>query len=98
MSQRISRHGKNNTDFVSLNTGSNNTLHSRGADPVIQTPQKATGDIKPEPELTGLAKASPNFKKVEAVEPKNKVEEKKVLANNSVPVEKQDSEKDSLNE
>lgn len=100
MSQRISRHSKNNTDFVSLNTGSNNTLHSRGSDPVVQTPQKATGDIKPEPtqELAGLAKASPNFKKIEAVEPKDKVEEKKVLAKNSVPVEKQDSEKDSLND
>jgi hypothetical protein len=103
MSQRISRKSKNNTDFISVNTGSHNSLHSRNADPVVQTPQKATGDIKPEPETApaGLAKASPAFKPVVSQEPQTKEEEKKVIAKNSVPVsktEKQDSEKEPVDD
>ncbi len=63
-----------------MQTGGHLAQHRRGSDPVIRTPQKATGDV-PGDKARGLAKASPFFKKLKAViAPKGPEEEKKALA------------------
>lgn len=86
MNQRISRNRdrKNKLDFVSFATGGHVTRNTPNQDPSVQVPpQKATGDIKPEPQQ-GLAKASPNFKQIEpATKTLSPDEEKKAIAKNS---------------
>ncbi|MCV0439716.1 MAG: hypothetical protein K5880_13905 [Hydrogenophaga sp.] len=63
-----------------MHTGGHVAAHRRGADPVVRTPLKATGDIQGD-KAQGLAKASPFFKKLgEIVKPKSKEEEKQVIA------------------
>lgn len=62
---------------ATMATGGHVVHHERGEQPEIRV-QKATGDVKP----TGLAKASPFFKPLEAAieKPKTVEEEKKVIA------------------
>lgn len=90
MNQRSSRNkdaSNNNLGFVSIGSGGHVSRHSPNQEPQIQVPQKATGDVKPEPQK-GAAKASPNFKPV-APPAKNLTpeEEKKTIAANSKPAE-----------
>lgn len=90
MNQRLSRNSKknNNMDFVSLSMGGHTARHTPNEDPQVQVPQKATGDIKPEVPQAGAAKASPNFKPVPVPAKRpTKEDEKKVIAENSTPVE-----------
>jgi len=62
---------------ATMATGGHVVHHSRDEQPEIRI-QKATGDVKP----SGLAKASPFFKPIEAglEKPKSTEEEKKVIA------------------
>jgi hypothetical protein len=89
MNQRRSRgsNDKNHLDFVSYNAGGYTARHTPNEDPKVQTPQKVTGESKPEiPQ--GAAKASPNFKAITPpAKAMDKQTEKKVIAENSVPVE-----------
>lgn len=98
MNQRMSRNNdkKNNLDFVSLSTGGLTARHSPNEDPQVQVPQKATGDIKQEPQpQLGAAKASPNFKPIATPETTpTKEDEKKVIAKNSTPVVDEKSTKE----
>lgn len=96
MNQRISRNKdrKNNLDFISVNAGGNIARHTPNEEPQVQVPQKATGDIKPEQPQPGVAKASPNFKEIapNVKKPASKAEEKKTIAENTIPVEDGKSE------
>lgn len=99
MNQRLSRNNKkgNNLNFVSIGTGGDVTRHVPNEPVQVQVPQKATGDIKPEPApkpvevakpQAGTAKASPNFKPITPPEQQvSKEEEQKAIANNSTPAE-----------
>ena len=62
---------------ATMATGGHIVHHARGEEPEIRI-QKATGDVKP----SGLAKASPFFKPIEAglEKPQSTEEEKKVIA------------------
>ena len=62
---------------ATMATGGHIVHHTRDEEPEIRV-QKATGDVKP----SGLAKASPFFKPVEAglEKPKTVEDEKKVIA------------------
>ena len=61
-------------------TGGHVVSHKPKEEPVVRTPQRATGDV-PADKVEGLAKASPAFKKVEeVVKPKTKADEKKAIA------------------
>lgn len=72
---------------MSINTGGHVARHTPNEDPQVQTPQKITGELKPEVPV-GTAKASPNFKPITApVKAMDKQTEKKVIAENSTPVE-----------
>lgn len=63
-----------------LHTGGHIVSHRRGADPVVRTPQKATGDVQGD-KAQGLAKASPFFKKLkDIVKPQSKTDEKQAIA------------------
>ncbi len=63
-----------------IQTGGHVAHHRRGSDPVVRTPQKATGDV-PGDKARGLAKASPFFKKLkDVVSPKSQDDEKKAIA------------------
>lgn len=76
---RDRKHGQD-IGASTMSTGGHVVSHRRGADPVVRTPQKATGDV-PGDKAQGIAKASPFFKKLkEVVQPKSKAEEKKVIA------------------
>ena len=92
MNQRRSRgnDSKNNLDFVSINTGGHTARHTPNEDPQVQTPQKVTGESKPEiPQ--GAAKASPNFKQITPpAKAMDKQDEKNVIAENSTTVEPDD--------
>jgi len=83
MNQRSkrARDRKNGQDIgaSTFNTGGHVASHRRGSDPVVRTPQKATGDV-PAEKISGAAKASPFFKKLKEVLPGSKAEEKKVIA------------------
>lgn len=68
-----------NIGASTFNTGGHVVSHSRTADPVVRTPQKATGDV-PADKIKGAAKASPFFKKLKEVLPTTNAEEKKVIA------------------
>lgn len=71
---------------VTMNTGGHVAKHQPGKSPEVMIPQKATGDVKAN-DLKGVAKASPLFKEIEKkVEPKSKVEEKRVIAENTTKV------------
>ncbi len=63
---------------ATMATGGNIVHHQRGEDPEIRV-QKATGDVKP----SGLAKASPFFKPLDAglKKPKSTADEKNIIAN-----------------
>ena len=78
-SKRSSDRKHQNIGTSTFNTGGHVVSHSRTADPVIHTPQKATGDV-PADKISGVAKASPFFKKLKEVLPSTKAEEKKVIA------------------
>lgn len=89
MNQRRSRgnNSKNNLDFMSVNTGGLTARHTPNEDPQVQTPQKVTGETKPEVPQ-GAAKASPNFKPITPpAKAMDKQTEKKVIAENSTTVE-----------
>lgn len=63
-----------------VHTGGFTAAHSRTEKPEVKAPQKTTGDVSAD-KMKGAAKASPYFSKVEeAVEPKNKEDEKKAIA------------------
>ena len=80
MSQRIKRAQERKNDGSTFNTGGYVVHHDRDEQPVVRVPQKTTGDV-PAEKLSGVAKASPFFKKLdEPVKPKNKQDEKKVIA------------------
>lgn len=99
MNQRSSRNrnSKNNLDFVSINTGGYTTRHTPNEDPKVQTPQKVTGESKPEVSQ-GAAKASPAFKQITPpAKAMDKQDEKKVIAENSTKVE-DDKKSDATNE
>jgi hypothetical protein len=65
---------------AAFQTGGHVAAHRRGEDAQVRVPQKATGDVSPE-KASGLAKASPFFKKLsEVVKPSTKEEERKVIA------------------
>jgi hypothetical protein len=90
MNQRVkkSNKGKGNQDISAsvMNTGGHVVSHSRDNEPVIRTPQKATGDV-PAEKLQGLAKASPFLKKIkDVVTPKSKEEERRVIAQSTEKV------------
>ena len=79
MNQRIKKfrdRKAQDTSNVSINTGGHVVQHSAGRDPVVRTPQKATGNLPDR----GFAKASPLFKKIDEVVPLSKEEEKKAIA------------------
>jgi len=78
-SKRARDRKKQDLNSATMHTGGHLASHSRKADPVVRTPQKATGDV-PAEKIKGLAKASPFFKKVKEALPKSKAEEKKVIA------------------
>jgi hypothetical protein len=97
MNQRRSRgnNNKNNLDFVSLNTGGLTARHAPNENPQVQTPQKVTGESKPEVPQ-GAAKASPNFKQITPpAKAMDKQTEKKVIAENSTVVEPEDKKNDA---
>lgn len=62
-------------------TGSFVSSNRRGDEAIVKMPQKATGDVQDE-QVTGLAKASPFFRKLEEepVVPETKEEEKRIIA------------------
>lgn len=63
-----------------MHTGGHVASHRAGAEPVVRTPQKATGDVQGD-KAQGLAKASPFFKKLkEIVKPQSKADEKQAIA------------------
>lgn len=63
-----------------MHTGGHVASHRRNADPVVRTPQKATGDVQGD-KAHGLAKASPFFQKLkEVVKPSSKEDEAKAIA------------------
>jgi len=78
-----------------LHTGGHIASHRRGADPVVRTPQKATGDVQGD-KAQGLAKASPFFKKLkEIVKPESKADEKQAIASATEdPVAKAEPQKE----
>jgi len=77
---RDRRRSDQNIGSSVMSTGGHLASHSRGAAPVVRTPQKATGDV-PGSKAKGIAKASPMFKKLkEVVTPKTKKEEQRVIA------------------
>lgn len=81
-----------NIDASTMHTGGHIVSHSRKADPVVRTPQKATGDVSGE-KVSGLAKASPLFKKLkDTVVPKSKSEEKRVIAQATEKVDEDQKE------
>lgn len=88
MNQRLSKNNdkKNNVGFMSVNTGGHTARHLPNEEPQVQTPQKTTGESKPEiPQ--GAAKASPNFKPITpSAKAMDKQIEKKVISENSVSV------------
>lgn len=94
MNQRSKRSNKgkgNNLDGMTLNTGGHVAKHMPNEEPEVKVPQKVTGDIKDE-KLTGLAKASPFFKKVkDAIKPVTQKEETKIIA--KATVKKDDKKK-----
>jgi hypothetical protein len=99
MNQRVKRSnkGKGEQDISgsTMHTGGHVSSHSREADPVVRTPQKATGDV-PAEKSKGLAKASPFFKKLkDTVKPKSKAEEKKALAEASEDKKKKKEKKET---
>jgi hypothetical protein len=98
MNQRRSRgnNSKNNLDFMSLNTGGLTARHTPNEDPQVQTPpQKVTGETKPEVPQ-GAAKASPNFKPITPpAKAMDKQTEKKVISENSTPVEPDDKKNEA---
>lgn len=87
---------KQNLNHISLNTGGFITnQHRTGQE--VKVPQKATGDVKPEPKkeesqietedksgISGAAKASPNFKKFEPKTELTPEDQKKSIAENTV--------------
>jgi len=62
MNQRIKR-SRNRKDFSTMATGGHVVNHAPKQEAEVRTPSKATGDVKGD-NLSGLAKASPFFKKV----------------------------------
>lgn len=75
---------------VTLATGGHLVHNERGKEPEVRI-QKATGDVKP----SGLAKASPFFKKIDAglEKPQSPEEEKKVIASATEKVLEDDKKK-----
>jgi hypothetical protein len=97
MNQRISRKSKKNNqlDFMSINAGGLTARHTPNEAPKVQTPQKVTGESKPEVPQ-GAAKASPNFKQITPpAKAMDKQTEKKVIAENSTPVKDDDKKSDT---
>lgn len=91
MNQRKSRgnNSKNNLDFMSLNTGGLTARHTPNEDPQVQTPQKTTGESKPEVQHT--AKASPNFKPITSpAKAMDKKTEAEIVKDNSTTVDAED--------
>lgn len=77
---------------ATLATGGQIVHHEPGEVPEIKVPQKATGDVKP----SGLAKASPFFKPLDAglEKPQSAEEEKKVVASATEKVLKEKKSED----
>lgn len=95
MNQRISRNSKKNNklDFVSLNMGGLTARHAPNEAPQVQVPQKVTGESQPDA-MPGVAKASPKFKPIADSKLKTDVQaEKKAIAENSTPIENEDTDK-----
>lgn len=73
------RKSEQNIGKSTFATGGHVVSHGRAQEPEIKVPQKATGDV-PAEKLSGLAKASPFFKKMKEVIIGKKEDEKKVIA------------------
>jgi len=79
MNQRIKKsQERNNKNGATIQTGGAVTRHTP-EEVNVRIPNKTTGDVSPEKSL-GIAKASPNFKPIEAILPKDLEKEKKVIA------------------
>jgi hypothetical protein len=81
MNQRSRRANKgkgNKMDFISVNTGGHQSRMTPKTSDVQLPPFKVTGEI-PEDELKGLAKASPNFKRIEPVNKISAEEQRKII-------------------
>jgi hypothetical protein len=94
MNQRRSRNAnsQNKLDFMAFNTGGHAARHAPNEDAQVLTPQKVTGESKPEVPQ-GIAKASPNFKPITPpAKAMDKQDEEKVIAENSTKIEDKKSE------
>lgn len=77
---RDRRRAEQDIGASTMHTGGHVASHRRSSEPVVRTPQKATGDV-PGDKARGLAKASPFFQRLtDIVKPKSKDEEAKAIA------------------
>lgn len=80
----------NNLDFSTASTGAGASSFKGAGDTGklrLNSSFKATGDLKDEEELPGLAKASPKFEEVTPDQDQSDDERKRSIAENSTPVE-----------
>lgn len=89
MNQRIRRSQMRKSSGISINTGGHIVNYTPEKEIVVRVPPKVTGDIQDQPK--GLAKASPNFKQIEPIKPKNKKDEKKVIAESTEQIVSEDT-------
>lgn len=81
-----------------MHTGGHIAFHRRAADPVVRTPQRATGDV-PGDKAQGLAKASPFFKKLgEVLSPQSKTDEVQAIAEATEAPEKEPVKEETQDE
>lgn len=85
---------KNRTDIATINTGGQIVTNTRKGEVQVRVnePQKAVAVIPPQPESSGFAKASPNFKPLAPKIVANESEAKKIIEKNVIPIKDEEDE------